>query len=88
MPGRGRPTCSRSLTLADGERHPAYADCDEGHVADDVWEVDELIGRRGNGQYYLVRWRGYGEDHDTWEPRGHILDKDLIKIYDASDKSA
>ena len=36
-----------------------------------LYEIDKLIDRKTvNGQdFYLVRWLGYDEDEDTWEPR-------------------
>lgn len=28
---------------------------------------------------YLVKWEGFGDDQNTWEPKKHILDKKLIE---------
>ena len=41
-----------------------------------VYHVERLVDRRtrrGGRVEYLVRWRGYGEEDDTWEPRAHLL---------------
>jgi Chromo (CHRromatin Organisation MOdifier) domain/DDE superfamily endonuclease len=42
----------------------------------EVYHAERLVGRRtrrGGRVEYLVRWRGYGEEDDTWEPRAHLL---------------
>lgn len=42
---------------------------------EDLYEVERIVGRRQSalGQVeYLVRWRGYGADGDTWEPETHL----------------
>ena len=44
------------------------------------WEVDQILGarRRRNQLQYLVRWKGFSEAHDSWEPLTHIKADDLI----------
>ena len=52
------------------------------------WEVDSLVDSRTrknvNGRVqiteYLVRWSGFGAEHDTWEPSANIH-ADLITAY-------
>ena len=32
---------------------------------------------------YLVRWRGHGEEHDSWEPRDNLSEcLELVEDYD------
>lgn len=41
---------------------------------EDLYEVERIVDRRQvQGQVeYLVRWRGYNSDSDTWEPESHL----------------
>ena len=43
---------------------------------DDEYEVDQITGHRYNWTLqhmeYLVRWKGYGLEHDMFEPESHL----------------
>ena len=41
-----------------------------------------LEHKKHKGNYlYKVRWKGYDESHDTWEPAAHFTDPKLITEY-------
>jgi transposase InsO family protein len=44
------------------------------------WEVDQILGarKRRNQLQYLVRWKGFADAHDSWEPLTHISADHLI----------
>ncbi|KAM3144209.1 hypothetical protein pb186bvf_003671 [Paramecium bursaria] len=43
---------------------------------DDLYEVEDIVDRRYDStkkQYlYLIKWKGYPSDQNTWEPKGHL----------------
>lgn len=38
------------------------------------YEVEKILDHRGEGPQteYLVKWKGYDSDENTWEPLGHV----------------
>ncbi|KRZ73970.1 Chromobox -like protein 8 [Trichinella papuae] len=46
-----------------------------------VEEVDVAVNIVKGKKEYLVRWEGYSEEYDTWEPAGHILGEELLKEF-------
>ncbi len=66
---------------------------DEGEE-EEVYEVQEIRARRvvvdakgRSVEEFLVRWKGYTLDDDTWEPREHILDEALLTDFEAVRRS-
>ncbi|XP_061694825.1 chromodomain Y-like protein [Syngnathoides biaculeatus] len=44
-------------------------------ATEDFYEVERIVDKRKNRKgrtEYLVRWRGYGCEGDTWEPESHL----------------
>ncbi|KAJ2797301.1 hypothetical protein H4R20_005232 [Coemansia guatemalensis] len=56
-------------------------------LPDDVYEVDFIHNHRlrvGKVPLYLVHWRGYRAQHDTWEPATNFDDPSLVTAYQAT----
>ena len=49
------------------------------------WEVECIVAMRRFGHnkklQYCVRWKGYSEAHDTWEPKENIHVDDLVSDF-------
>ncbi|XP_072525397.1 chromodomain Y-like protein [Salminus brasiliensis] len=44
-------------------------------ASEELYEVERIVGKRKNRKgkmEYLVRWRGYGFEGDTWEPEANL----------------
>jgi hypothetical protein len=65
----------------------ALPDLVEGH---EEWEVDNMLALRHTGQkktlQYLVRWKGFSEAHDSWEPKRN-LGNATLKVKEFHDKN-
>lgn len=48
------------------------------------FEVEAILDRRTNRRRreYLVKWVGYGEEHNSWEPRSNFDDKTFVDEFD------
>lgn len=60
------------------------SDADEG----DGYEVEKILRKRtknGKVEYYL-KWRGYGMEDCTWEPRDNLTCDDLIEQFEEDEK--
>jgi hypothetical protein len=59
----------------------------EGH---EEWEVDNVLASRHTGKkkmlQYLVRWKGFSEAHNSWEPKRN-LDNASLKMKEFHDKN-
>ncbi|KAM8790786.1 chromodomain Y-like protein isoform 3-T3 [Rhynchonycteris naso] len=45
-------------------------------ASEDLYEVERIVDKRKNKKgktEYLVRWKGYDSDDDTWEPEQHLV---------------
>jgi Chromo (CHRromatin Organisation MOdifier) domain len=50
------------------------------------YEVESILAhrRKGNGYQYLIKWKNYRPNDNTWEPEKHLTHaKDTLKQYKA-----
>ena len=47
------------------------------------WFVEQVLDRRrrGRGYQYLVRWRGYGPEQDTWLPGRDVANLEALEVW-------
>ena len=52
----------------------------------DMYVIEKIVDHRNinNVFEFKIRWEGYGEEDDTWEPSINIPDGDIIAGYFAS----
>jgi hypothetical protein len=49
-----------------------------------LWEVESILDHRvlkGRKQEYLVQWKGFGPEHNTWEPLSEVKNLSAFKAY-------
>lgn len=47
-------------------------------------EVDRILDERkvGRGRRYLIRWKGYGPDFDSWEPGSALEECAALDVWE------
>jgi transposase InsO family protein len=50
---------------------------------EDVWVVEKILNHKliDGVTHYEIKWKGFGYDDTTWEPRENIHDQNLIDVY-------
>ena len=78
---------------SDGTVQPPPAILIEGEHEYEVDRIpdhkDKYARSKGTTREYLLKWVGYGPEHDTWEPEVNLLYcQDLLKKYWATTESS
>lgn len=71
-------------------RKPKNAAAENGATTPEVYEVDEIVGHRieRKRNIFLIRWKGYTESDDTWEPEQTLSCPELLEKYRADHPDA
>jgi hypothetical protein len=73
------------ISLLKKTENPVSA---EGTDVVNEYEVEEILAKRyrkGQTEYH-VRWKGYEEDDDTWEPTANLHCPEIVKRFNDSQK--
>lgn len=56
---------------------------DHGPVYDQEFVIDKIVAHKsGNGPHYFrVRWYGYRQEDDTWEPMEHLPKSSIVHYF-------
>jgi len=88
---------SSSIQLAEinqycNENIPAVkASCNtesEQQKNEKIYTVENVLKKqkRGNKIYYLIKWKGYSNKKNTWEPSENVEQLDLVKLFEKARK--
>ena len=44
----------------------------------------KIVGRKHKTKMYLVRWKGFGPDDDSWEPEESVADLDVVVKFEST----
>lgn len=79
-------TRDEQLTTQEHSLHVPDVDEDEQEQQqlESTYEVERILQAKGKGKQrkYLVRWRGFDEADDTWEPKEHFQDPQMVLEYE------
>lgn len=82
-------TSKRRLSAADqaddDEEVDELAEDDDEEDEEAAYEVEAVVGHRFSKkvgeQVFLVKWKGYPEEENTWEPEANFASRELIDAY-------
>ena len=95
-PVSGEPALENPLAAQPAVKPSEAVEVDEEAVEEesesdgDTYEVHAIINSRTTSDgtvEYLIKWRGWGPQHNTWEPACNIMDEELIATFEAKQAS-
>ena len=84
------PVFHISLLEPADPRTPIQKDFHYQADGEDEWDVEKIITHRGKGQgmRYLVKWLGYPDSENTWEPITNLTNcRQLVREYHGSQRT-
>jgi len=56
---------------------------------DSVYRVEKIVSgeKRGRIRYFLIKWEGYPEEENTWEPERNLLGASVKRMVAAYKKA-
>ena len=58
-------------------------------LGNDIYEVEGIVSKRqfGRGYQYLIKWKGYGDEHNSWEAASSVAKtaKGLVRAFEGGD---
>ncbi|XP_022084680.1 chromobox protein homolog 1-like [Acanthaster planci] len=77
-------------SLKEVESDPMQDQEEEEEEDEEEYQVEKVLGKRikGGQVEYLLKWKGYPDDQNTWEPETNLDCPELIQIYEDSVKQS
>ncbi|SGY12328.1 BQ5605_C072g12889 [Microbotryum silenes-dioicae] len=77
----------RHWTDNDGAAFPGQEATEPASVVvqgNEEWEVDRIVDEKGKGKRkrYLVKWKGWADSNNTWEPRAHLEETIVLEEWE------
>ena len=77
------PSRNRSTILPTIAEEDSSHEVDAGPASSNIYPAEQIVCHRiRNGRpQFLIKWSGFSDSHNSWEPRENIMDDRLFKRY-------